>query len=120
MSTQFEQWLDRLQEIVTFTSDGQVTLLRNVGSVEDLVVTCLVAQNVAHRAGKTPKATMSVDDFIAAGGLAHSAARQSVYNSTSKLAQRKIIQKRGNEFFVDERTVLQYVAARLPPLTAHN
>jgi hypothetical protein len=120
MQSQSEQWLERIQEIVTLTSDGQVTLLQNVGSVEDLIVTCLVVQNVAHRAGKSPKDTMSVDDFIAAGGLAHTAARQSVYNCTSQLVKRKIIQKRGSEFLVGERTVLQYFAAKVPQLTAQS
>jgi len=110
MENQLQQWLQEMQSFVTLTSDGRVALLRNRGSAEELILTCLVTQNLAHRLGKTPRQTMSVDDLIGAGGLAQRVARQTVYNSTSSLAKKKIIQKKGNEFYVDERTVLQYVA----------
>lgn len=115
-----EDQLDRMKEIVTFTKAGQVTLLRNVGSTEDFIVTCLVANNLAHESGKTQKQTMSVDDLIGAGGLAQRIARQTIYNSTSTLSKSKIIHKRGNEFYVDERTVLQFLATKLPQLLKRN
>jgi hypothetical protein len=108
-----------MQSVVTLTSDGQVALLKGVGSAEEFIVTCLVAQNLAHRLGKAPRQTMSVDDLIGAGGLAQRVARQTVYNSTSSLAKKKIIQKNGNEFYVDERTVLQFVSTMLPLLAKH-
>jgi hypothetical protein len=119
MEAQAQEWLQKLESVVVLTGAGQVTLLRNVGSAEEFVVTCLVAQNLAQRAGRTQSDTMSVDEMIAAGGLVQSVARQTVYNVTSALAKRKIIQKRGNEFCVDERIVLQYVAAKLPLLTGN-
>lgn len=116
MNVQAENFLQSLEALIALTADGQVAALKNMGSAEDLIVACLVAQNLAHQIGKAPKSTMSIDDLIAAGGLAHRVARQTVYNSTSALAKSKIIQKRGNEFFVDERAVLQFVSARLPHL----
>jgi len=119
MENKSEQWLESMASFVALTAAGQVALLRSVASAEDFVVTCLVAQNLAHSAGRTSKSTMSIDDLIGAGGLAHRAARQTVYNTTSKLAQSRIIQKRGNEFFVDERTILQFVANKLPQLMKH-
>lgn len=106
-------YLQKMGTLVAITSDGLVTILKHVGSAEDFIITCLVAQKLAHRLGKTSTETMSVDDLIGAGGMTQRLARQTVYNATSSLAKSKIIQKRGNEFFVDERTVLQYVAAKL-------
>jgi hypothetical protein len=116
MKEELEQQLERMAQVVALTSDGQVTLLRSVASAEDFIVTCLVAQNLAHRLGKTQKQTMSVDDLIGAGGLAQRIARQTIYNCTSGLSKSKIIRKQGNEFYVDERTVLQFFAAKLPQL----
>jgi|HubBroStandDraft_4_1064222.scaffolds.fasta_scaffold644020_2 hypothetical protein len=111
-----EQQLQQLEPIVALTNDGQVTLLKNVGNTEDFIITCLVAENLGHRLGKAQKQTMSVDDLIAAGGLAQRIARQTIYNSTSSLSKSRIIQKKGNEFFVDERTVMQFFATKLPEL----
>ena len=111
-----EQQLQQLEPIVALTNDGQVTLLKNVGNAEDFIITCLVAENLGHRLGKAHKQTMSVDDLIAAGGLAQRIARQTIYNSTSSLSKSRIIQKKGNEFFVDERTVMQFFATKLPEL----
>src|ERR1700677_3536800 len=105
-----EQQLQQLEPIVALTNDGQVTLLKNVGNAEDFIITCLVAENLGHRLGKAHKQTMSVDDLIAAGGLAQRIARQTIYNSTSSLSKSRIIQKKGNEFFVDERTVMNFFA----------
>jgi hypothetical protein len=75
-----------------------------------------VAQHLAHRTGQAAKATLSVDELIGVGGLAQRVARQSIYNTTSSLSKAKIIQKHGNEFFVDERAVLQFFATVLPAL----
>jgi hypothetical protein len=111
-----EQQLQQLEPIVALTNNGQVTLLKNVGNAEDFIITCLVAENLGHRLGKAQKLTMSVDDLIAAGGLAQRIARQTIYNSTSSLSKSRIIQKKGNEFFVDERTVMQFFATKLPEL----
>jgi hypothetical protein len=119
VESELEQQLQNLQPIVALTKNGQVTLLKNVGNTEDFIVTCLVAENLGHRLGKAQKQTMSVDDLIAAGGLAQRIARQTIYNSTSSLSKSKIIQKRGNEFFVDERTVMQFFATKLPQLIKH-
>jgi hypothetical protein len=116
MNTQAEQLFQSLEPLVALTADGQVAVLKNMGNSEDLIIACLVAQNLSHQMGKASKQTMSVDDLIAAGGLAHRLARQTVYNSTSALARSRIIQKRGNEFCVDERAILQFVSARLPHL----
>ena len=120
MENELDQSLQKMGSVVALTSDGQVTLLKNVGSSEDFIVTCLVAKNLAHRLGKTSQQTMSVDDLIGAGGLAQRVARQTIYNSTSSLAKSRIIQKRGNQFYVDERTVLQYISAKLPRLVSHS
>ena len=66
--------------------------------------------------GKTAKQTMSADDLIGAGGMVQKTAKQTIYNAASALARNKIIQKRGNEYFVSERTELQFFAAKLPQL----
>lgn len=112
--------LERMSALVTLTSDGQVTLLKNVGSAEHFVITCLVTQNLAYRLSMTPKQTLSVDEIIGAGGLAQRVARQTVYNTTSNLTKIRVIEKRGNEFLVSERTVLQFFATILPELLTRN
>jgi hypothetical protein len=109
-----EEFLRSLEATVSLTSVGEVVLLTNHGTAEEAVIACLVAQHLAHKAGRTNKETLSVDDLIAAGGLAHALARQTVYNATSRLSRNRIVQKLGNEFFVDERIVLQYVAKKFP------
>ena len=114
MHYEAEEFLKRLEPIVSLTSAGEVVLLTNVGTAEEAIIACLVAQYLAHKAARTSKETLSVDDLIAAGGLAHTLARQTVYNATSRLSRNRIVQKLGNEFFVNERIVLQYVAAKLP------
>ncbi len=116
MTTNAERCLQNLAAIAAVTSDGQVTLLSNVGNTEDLIVTSLVVRCLAHQVGKSAKKTMSIDELMAAGGLTQRVARQTIYNSTSSLTKSKIIEKSGNEFFVGERTVMQYVASKLPAL----
>jgi len=111
-----EESLRRLEPLVALTSDGQVTVLRAVGNTEHFILLCLVAQQLAFRLKRVAKKTLSVDELIGAGGLAQRVARQTIYNSTSKLVKSKILQKVGNEFFVDERTELQFFAAVLPSL----
>ena len=108
--------LEEMETIVTLTEGGDVTLLRDAGSAENLVLALLVAQHCAYRSGKTKKQSLSVDELIAAAGLAQRVARQTVYNTTSTLSRAKIIQKTGNEFFVDERTVIQFRSALLSDL----
>jgi hypothetical protein len=118
MEINVDQLLQQLKTKAAITSDGQVTVLRDLGSAEEFIVTCLVAKQVAFRAGKVSTETMSVDDLISAGGLAQRIARQTIYNATSKLAQGRIIHKQGNQFYVDERIVLQYAAQNLPQAAA--
>lgn len=118
--TDMKQWasdgLREMEPLITLTSDGQIALLKSLGNAEDFVVACLVTQHLAHRAGRTAKQTLAIDDIIAAGGLAQRVARQTIYNATSTLAKARIIRKNGNEFYVDERAVLQFFSARLPAL----
>jgi hypothetical protein len=118
MDVNVDQMLQQMKQTVAITSDGQVTILRDVGSTEEFIVTCLVAKQLAFRASKVPAETMSVDDLLSAGGMAQRIARQTVYNATSKLAQGRIIHKRGNQFYVDERIVLQYAAQKLSQAAA--
>ena len=118
MEINADEMLQQMKTAAAITSDGQVTVLRDLGSAEEFVVTCLVAKLLAFRAGKVPAETMSVDDLISAGGMAQRIARQTIYNSTSKLAQGRIIHKRGNQFYVDERILLQYAAQKLPQAAA--
>jgi hypothetical protein len=113
-----DQMLQQMKALVAITSDGQVTILRDVGSAEEFIVTCLVAKQLAFRSGKVSTETMSVDDLIGAGGLSQRVARQTIYNATSKLAQAKIIHKQGNQFRVDERILLQYAAQKLSQAAA--
>jgi hypothetical protein len=108
--------LKEIESIVTLTSDGKVALLKPVDNTEQLIVACLVAQYLAHRGGRASKPGLSVDEIIGAGGLAQRVARQTVYNSVSKLSKSKIIEKIGGEFSVDERAVLQFFATMLPNL----
>src|SRR5712692_1674853 len=114
MEINADQMLQQMQTTAAITSDGQVTVLRDVGSAEEFIVACLVAKQLAFRVGKVITETMYVDDLISAGGLAQRVARQTIYNATSKLAQGRIIHKQGNQFYVDERIVLQYAAQKLP------
>ena len=114
MDVNVDQMIQQMRSVVAITSDGQVTVLRDLGSTEEFIVTCLVAKQLAFRAGKIPGEAMSVDDLISAGGLAQRIARQTIYNATSKLAKARIIQKQGNQFYVDERVILQYAAQKLP------
>ena len=118
MDINVEQMLQQMKPVVAITTDGQVTILRDIGSTEEFIVTCLVAKQLAFRLGKVPTQAMSVDDLLSAGGLAQRIARQTIYNATSKLAQGKIIQKQGAQFFVDERIVLQYAAQKLSQAAA--
>ena len=120
MDTTAEKQFEMMATIVALTEDGQVTVLRNLGSTEDFIIACMVAQNLAHRLGKTKKQSMSVDDLIGAGGLAQRLARQTVYNTTSALTKAKILQKQGHEFLVGERTVLQFFATRFPQFSKRN
>jgi hypothetical protein len=114
MDINVDDMIQQMKADVAVTSNGQITVLREVGSTEEFIVTCLVAKQLAFRSGKVSTETMSVDDLIGAGGLAQRIARQTIYNATSKLVQGRIIQKQGNQFCVDERIVLQYAAQKLP------
>jgi len=118
MEINVEQMLQQMKSVAAITTDGQVTILQDVGSTEEFIVTCLVTKQLAFRLGKVPTQAMSVDDLLSAGGLAQTIARQTIYNATSKLAQRKIIHKEGNQFFVDERILLQYAAQKLSQAAA--
>lgn len=108
--------LGQLEPIMVLTSDGKLALLRPVNSTEQLILACLVAQHLAHGAGKTQKPGLSIDEIISSGGLAQRIARQTVYNAMSKLSKGRIVQKNGGEFFVDERVVLQFFSTVLPSL----
>jgi hypothetical protein len=118
MEINVDQMLQQMNSVAAITSDGQVTILRDVGSAEEFIVTCLVVKQLAFRLGKVPTQTMSVDDLLSAGGLAQRIARQTIYNATSKLAQGRVIHKQGNHFFVDERILLQYAAQKLSQAAA--
>jgi hypothetical protein len=120
MDSTAQKQYEMMAPIIALTEGGEVTVLTNLGSTEDFIVSCMVAQNLAHRLGKTKKQSMSVDDLIESGGLAQRLARQTVYNTTSALTKAKILQKQGHEFFVTERTVLQFFATKFPQLTKRN
>jgi hypothetical protein len=108
--------LDQLKSIVGVTSTGEIALLRKIPNAEDFIVTCLVAQLVAHKAGQATDDNLTIDQMISCGGLAYRPARQTVYNATSGLSKNHIIKKEGNKFRVDERTVLQFFATKLRSL----
>lgn len=111
-----EEALRKIESLVALTGDGLVTILRPADTTEHFILMCLVAQQLAFQIGRAAKKTMSVDELIAAGGLSQRIARQTIYNCTSSLSKAKIVQKKGNEFFVDERTELQFFATVLPQL----
>jgi hypothetical protein len=114
-----EKWggmLEQLKSIVEFTSDGEVVLLRKISSAEDFIITCLVAQFVAHKAGKAKKEGLSTEEIISAGGLAYRPAKQTIYNATSGLAKTRILTKDGGSFRVGERIVVQFFSAKLPEI----
>jgi len=115
-SAQAEEQLRQMESVVAVTSDGKVALMQPVNSAEQFVVACLVAQHLAHKTGKAQKDGLSIDEIISAGGLAQRTARQTVYNTMSKLSKGRIVQKNGGEFFVDERVILQFFATVLPDL----
>ena len=111
------EMLGQLSPIVGLTSGGEIFFRKKPPTAEDFIVTSLVAQFVAHKAGKASKETLSINELISAGGLAYRPARQTIYNSTSGLAKNQIILKEGNEFRVPERVVVQYLDTKLAQLT---
>jgi hypothetical protein len=115
-ASQAEEQLRQMESLVALTSDGKVALMKSVNSAEQFIVACLVAQHLAHGIGKAQKQGLSIDEIISAGGLAQRTARQTVYNTMSKLSKARIVQKSGGEFFVDERVILQFFATVLPDL----
>jgi hypothetical protein len=114
-----EKWVEMLEQlkgIVEFTSDGEIVLLRKISSAEDFIITCLVAQFVAHKAGKAKKEGLSTDEVISAGGLAYRPAKQTIYNATSGLAKTRILTKDGKDLRVGERIVVQFFSTKLPEI----
>jgi hypothetical protein len=114
VSTRWTELLDKLSAITAFTSDGEVVLVGKIDSTQDFIITCLVTRWLGHRVGVCKEPGSTIDEILAAGGVLYRPARQSIYNTMSKLSRNHVILRVGREFQVDERAVLQYFAFKFP------
>ena len=113
---QFEGPIDQYKEIFDII-EGEIVILKEKLSIENVVLLSLVAAYLGHKLGKLDKETLSADEILRAGGVAYDFKRGSIDNVLSGLAKSgKIVREIKGEYKVTFGRVIQFTKVVLPKL----
>jgi len=113
---QFERLIAQHREIFDII-EGEIIILKERLSIENVVLLSLVAAYLGHKLGKLDKETLGADEILRAGGVAYDFKRGSIDNVLSRLAKSgKIVREIKGEYKVTFARVIQLTKVVLPKL----
>lgn len=113
---QFEKLIAQYREIFDII-EGEIAILKEKLSIENVVLLSLVAAYLGHKLGKLDKETLSADEILRAGGVAYDFKKGSIDNVLSELAKSgKIVREIKGKYKITYARVIQFTKVVLPKL----